>query len=337
MGQAAIVLLATALLGMGGVADDAPGSPEEPLVLDPTAPDDVDASASVGTADGAAVEASLAPEGQAAVKAGPVQATADATGLVDRVAERVETLPIQLPHLPPTTGQVHIELGPGPEPAKRSSTGHVVLQQQAAASPAPSSPVLGEIAFQLAPAAAFTALAAIHVEPTLRGWRRLIPVAPWLPLYSRIARDDVLDHSTRSEVYELLKQTPGLSLQAIAEELDVSRSTVRHHVRVLEDNDLLAHTSRGRCRLHYPVGREAEALRRHLLANPTRAKVAETVSEGACSLSEIAEAIDANAGAVHFHLEKLCDAGLVERRENGSVTYEAATQALEDGVRFEPA
>lgn len=179
------------------------------------------------------------------------------------------------------------------------------------------------VAGQGAAAAAVAALAVVHAQPSAWSPSTLVRrLSPFLAsLYSRIHRDDVLDHETRASAYELLRKEPGLSLGAIADRLDASRSTVRHHVRKLEEAGMVRHVTEGRCRIHYPTGREEEAITEHLLRNPKRARIVELLETRSLSLVELAHVLDANPGSIHFHLNKLREAGLVERHENGSVVY----------------
>lgn len=179
------------------------------------------------------------------------------------------------------------------------------------------------VAGQGVAAAAVAALAVVHAQPS--AWNPAILVrrlSPFLAsLYSRITPGDVLDHETRAAAYELLRKQPGLSLGEIAEELGAARSTVRHHVRKLEEAGMVRHVTEGRCRIHYPTGREEEAVAEHLLRHPKRARIVELLGIRPLSLVELAHVMEANPGSVHFHLNKLTEAGLVERHENGSVVY----------------
>lgn len=334
MGQAALVFLIGTLIGLGGVAEDPQAQLEDPIEVDTYTVEaaDAQASATVDAERTGTPAASVSADG-ASVDAGAAQASVDASVAEQRLLQRVDAIAADLPRLAPELGVTTVTLEERSEEPTSHQAGHVGLQG-AQVTPDPQ-PTPDATAIQLAPAAAMVALAAVHVEPSLRGWRRLIPLSPLAPMYSRISRGEVLDHDTRQAIYDLLKDKPGLSLQEMTEQLELSRSTARHHIDVLEDNEMVAHSTRGRCRIHYPVGRRDEAIRRHVLANENRARITRAVREDGRTLTELAEELDENASAVHFHLQKLLEAGVVERRENGSVTYRAA-EAIREGVTFEP-
>lgn len=195
--------------------------------------------------------------------------------------------------------------------------GHVVFHGQDAG----SSPQDGSVLFVVLPAAAATLTGTAAATGSSAWLKRMLACLPLWSQYSRIERTDVLDHEARESVCDVLKAAPGLSIREIAQEVNVARSTARHHVRVLQDADLVDATTVGRCRIHYLVGHEQEAVRRHLLKNENRARVARAIRSHPRSVSEIAELLGENVGSVHFHLDKLCQAGLAKRRENGRVTY----------------
>lgn len=182
---------------------------------------------------------------------------------------------------------------------------------QAAASP--EEDTVSDVAWTIAPVTGVAAAAAAgHALPVNRWLRRLLGLAPVAPMFSRIAPSEVLEHEAREAIYELLDEQAGLSLEAICCELELARSTARHHVRKLEQTGMIEHTRLGRARVHHLVGERHRAVREHLLTNETRAAVYEAVEDEALTITEIARRLEANPGSVHFHLGKLTDVGLVE-------------------------
>lgn len=341
MGKATTILAAVALLGVGSLGVAAPDDGASAEVEVSAAGADATLAVDLLAQDSATTTAQAPVEDPDASAETDVEETAEQVeGLAEdqaaAVLERVHELPVDL-----DAGMPLLQTPPvapdDPLVEEEASRGHAAV---GGASPAPDAGSEGADAtpsdgLLLAPAAAVaTVTGAAAVSPRLRGWRGLLGLAPWTGLYTRIDREDLLDHETRQAAYDLLKRRPGCSMAEIADALDVARSTARHHVRKLVDASLIDHTTVGRSRIHYPAGREQEAVARHLLDNETRAQVAAELAGEPRSLSEIAEALDLNAGSVHFHLDKLCGAGLVERRENGSITYEAAVDAVENHFAF---
>jgi DNA-binding transcriptional ArsR family regulator len=201
---------------------------------------------------------------------------------------------------------------------------------QAAASPEDEE-AGSQLGWTVAPLTGLAAAAAAgHALPVGRWARRVLGLTPTVPMFSRIARSEMLEHEAREAIYELLDEQAGLSLERICEELGLARSTARHHVRKLEQASMLEHTRLGRARVHHLVGERQRAIREHLLTNETRADVYEAVADEALTISEIAERLEANPGSVHFHLGKLADVGLVETVGEDGRRYRARDpEALE--------
>jgi DNA-binding MarR family transcriptional regulator len=59
----------------------------------------------------------------------------------------------------------------------------------------------------------------------------------WLvlvPGFTRLEKDEVLEHSKRDELYKFIKTNPGPSFSDLRRELDLSNGTLVHHLRILE-------------------------------------------------------------------------------------------------------
>jgi DNA-binding transcriptional ArsR family regulator len=130
---------------------------------------------------------------------------------------------------------------------------------------------------------------------------------------------DPLEHDVRARVYDLVRESPGTYPAAIVDRLGVSRSTVRYHLRVLEDEDLVSEQAvDGRRRY---VAAEATAAERTLAAvddGSTAGAVVEALArDGPATVSELAERLDRSPGTVTHHLNRLEDAGVVDRERDG--------------------
>lgn len=336
-----LAALMSASLALGtatALAEDtkAPTTPVA-LGLDILQEDGTDAATHAETSNPEAhTEASLTDEVQTTARTTlhEADATVEATvgdildaQQVEETLTLVDQLPVDPINAPALIGFILVDEEDALEDPREPPKDHAVFTEQAPDSSTGLTPLA--IALMLTPAATAAAAGAAHAgTPWLR---RLLAGAPLTPFYSRITRSDVLDHDTRKRLYDALKAEPGLSIRTLAERLDVSRSTARHHVRMLQDADMVDAFMLGRCRVHHVTGDKQAAMRRHVLRNENRARIAAAIQEGERSISEIADAVDANVGSVHFHLEKLCEAGLAKRRENGRVTYKAG--ALEGSKR----
>ncbi len=134
--------------------------------------------------------------------------------------------------------------------------------------------------------------------------------------------DGLLENDARRTIYEEVTRSPGLSMSEVAERTAVPLSTVRYHTWVLNKEDVLDEAKiRGKRRL-FPTMMERE--RKELnaaLEDDATARMLDTVQQREpASVSELAESLDRAASTVSYHLQRLQEAGLVERERDGGAT-----------------
>lgn len=135
--------------------------------------------------------------------------------------------------------------------------------------------------------------------------------------YSRYDDSDPLEHDDRAAVFETIEDSPGVYLSQLSERTEVSLSTLRHHVRVLEREDLIAAARvRGRRRF-YPAHTEDVELAAAMNDEATAPIVDALARLGAVTVSDLADADGRDASTVTHHLQRLEEDGLVERERDG--------------------
>lgn len=150
--------------------------------------------------------------------------------------------------------------------------------------------------------------------------RRMADSVPRLfaPLrYSRYDDSDPLEHEDRETVFETIDDSPGVYLSELSEQTGVSLSTLRHHVRVLERENLIAAARvRGRRRF-YPAHTEDVELAAAMNDEATAPIVDALARLGAVTVSDLADVDGRDASTVTHHLQRLEEDGLVEREREG--------------------
>lgn len=141
-----------------------------------------------------------------------------------------------------------------------------------------------------------------------------------IPFYSRLSREDLLDHPTRRAVYDALHEDQGSKLREVADEAGCAPSTARYHLRRLEDEDLVAAADgRGGTRW-FAVGSlspDEMAVQAALDVGDSRTVFEALRENPGASLTEIAETVGSSPPATHKIVGRLVDAGLVEKERTG--------------------
>lgn len=164
---------------------------------------------------------------------------------------------------------------------------------------------------------------------------------PFLPGWTRLSRDELLDHETRAGIVDVLQERPGLHIAGIADALEIQESTARHHLAKLRDADLLVERSAAGYVCYFPAGdvdrRMMDAL--PVLRSDAARRVLEAViAEPGASNQAIAEAVDLAPSTVNHHVQRLEEAGLVERERRGRrVAVHPTPTAERIDERFGPA
>ncbi|WP_049953130.1 winged helix-turn-helix transcriptional regulator [Halostagnicola larsenii] len=160
--------------------------------------------------------------------------------------------------------------------------------------------------------------------------RRALASIPWelLPIfkYSRYDDSDPLENETRATIYETVEAHPGRYLSQISDDADVPLSTVRHHVRILEEEDLLTAAKINGKRRYYLE--ETDSTLQAALEEPAKRDVLEALATlERANNSELAAELERDPSTITHHLSTLEDDGLVVRNRDGrSVVTELATE-----------
>lgn len=135
--------------------------------------------------------------------------------------------------------------------------------------------------------------------------------------YSRYDDSDPLEHEVRASIYETVESAPGVHLSGVSDAADVPLSTVRHHLRVLERENLLVTAKLRGKRRFYPIGSEDVELAAALEDEATAAVLGALADHEPASVSTLAAELDRDASTVSHHLSRLAEDGLVERERDG--------------------
>lgn len=137
--------------------------------------------------------------------------------------------------------------------------------------------------------------------------------------YSRYDDSDPLKHEGRATVSETIEETPGIYLSAISDHTELSLSTLRHHLRVLEGEGLIMSVKVHGKRRFYPADTEQIELTAALGEEPTANVIEALCHLGPATVSELAEELDRDPSTVTHHLQRLDGDDIVCRKRSGRV------------------
>ncbi|MGQ3413373.1 helix-turn-helix domain-containing protein [Natrinema sp. LN54] len=158
-----------------------------------------------------------------------------------------------------------------------------------------------------------------------------------LPLfrYSQYDDSDPLEHDRRRAIYETIEADPGCYLSRVSDRADIPLSTVRYHVRILEDEDMVTAIKRNGKRRYFLEETDAEL--RAALAEPAKRDVLEALSDlGAAHNGRLAEELERDPSTVSHHLAALEEDGLVVREKDGRSIVNQLPARVEAALRDEP-
>ena len=139
-----------------------------------------------------------------------------------------------------------------------------------------------------------------------------------------LSKKNILDFETRREIYEFIQENPGLNIREISRRTEVPKTTLLHHLRFLEKQELVELKSKGRYRFiyaKYELGsqdREILELLRTKVPCRILLHLFFTIS---CSQIELSRELDLHPVLVSYHLKKMMEMGIIEKTtaENGII------------------
>lgn len=129
---------------------------------------------------------------------------------------------------------------------------------------------------------------------------------------------DPLDHPVRRRVLRAIRARPASPVARIAAELDLDESTVRHHVDVLEEADLVTSIRQGRARLLRGRGDDVDPRLARLLAHRLRRRILDRLARTTWLRQDrLRRDLDVAASTLSHHISRLREAGLVRSEPRG--------------------
>lgn len=148
----------------------------------------------------------------------------------------------------------------------------------------------------------------------------------------QVTKQTVLDHKGRRELYELIRDNPGISLSTLREKAGMNAGTARYHIELLVHHGMVAcrfhHGSR-----HYYIRNEdynrMESILFTYLGNEKDRTILELLSgDDILSHHDLMTATSTTSSSISWHMKRLVADGVVESyREGRKMMYLLAPDA----------
>lgn len=141
----------------------------------------------------------------------------------------------------------------------------------------------------------------------------------FIPLYTKIKREKVLDHFIRGQIYGYILANPGEHYNAIREALGLTNGSLAHHLRTLERERFVKSKKFGIYRRFYPMQMHIPEDGFHV--NEIQNTIIGLIEENpGISQKEIAGFVNLTPPTINYHVGILANAGCIRVTRNGRKT-----------------
>jgi predicted transcriptional regulator len=132
-----------------------------------------------------------------------------------------------------------------------------------------------------------------------------------------------LDLETRREIFELITDFPGLHFREILRRLDISSGNLNYQLNYMVKHDILVTIQDGNLKRYYITGK-VKGMEKRILAclrnETSRGLVLYLLLNPNSEFNEIASNFDLAPSKLAYHLTKLLDKDIIEKKKKGRTT-----------------
>lgn len=165
-----------------------------------------------------------------------------------------------------------------------------------------------------------------HLPPTQDGNSHRFVFSVSLVLGAGLHNNsDSLNQPTRLEIYNYVKNNPGIHFRGICNNLDLSIGLVQYHLNVLKHAGLLSVYNDGQCRRYFESNAYAitDVKMISLLRHDTTRKILTVLSQNSRILHKnLAQTVGLSSQALTWQMNQLKQTGLIDAAQQGmSINY----------------
>ena len=151
-------------------------------------------------------------------------------------------------------------------------------------------------------------------------------ISLFLPLYSKLRKENLLDQFTRGKIVGYIMANPGEHYNSIKKTLDIPNGSFVYHLNLLETEGHIKSYRDGIYKRYYPADMRITVQANKL--NKSQSLIMEVVRENpGISQKDISAFLGISPSTINYHVEKLIQMGMMEKERKGmSVRYYLITE-----------
>ncbi len=150
--------------------------------------------------------------------------------------------------------------------------------------------------------------------------------------FSRITNDELLNHPMRAQIFDVIKEHPGIHASQLAREMGVGWGTITHHLDKLQRGEMVTTRRVNNQKCFFEQGGEisrADMAIASALKGDTAASIAAFVqAQPMTSQKTMAEALGISPALASFHVKKLVNLGVLDKLRHGKETLLTTSDGL---------
>jgi DNA-binding MarR family transcriptional regulator len=159
-------------------------------------------------------------------------------------------------------------------------------------------------------------LIAAAVFSTEAGWYAMFRTLVF-PLYTRLKKEEILDHFVRGQIYGFVMSHPGEHYNAIREHLKVTNGTLSHHLRTLEMQGFIKSSRDGVLKRFYPQDMRIPRDKGIKLSDLQMGMVEVIKNSDGATQAEICRELGVSQQCVSYNLRNLSREGVLRFERDG--------------------
>jgi predicted transcriptional regulator len=152
-----------------------------------------------------------------------------------------------------------------------------------------------------------------------------------IPMYTKLQKEDVLDHFVRGQIYGYIKAYPGAHYNQIMRELDIKNGTLSYHLYILEKTGTIKSRKEGfRYRAFYPTEVKFPEEERYRLTE-LQINIIKLIQENrGINQKNLAKKLNENHQTISYNIKVLQQAGIINTNRKGRKICCFVNQKLSD-------